>query len=89
MPPPLGFEHPGPCPFDRPTIASEMRQLQSSERAARNREISDREIKLSPMAPVRTAAGGAPHGNSTSDAESVSLYPPSPRGGAGLAFLVA
>ena len=48
-----------------------MRQLQSSERAARNRELSDREIKLSPVGPARTAAGGAPHGNSTPDAEPV------------------
>ena len=68
---PLALGIPGPCPFDRPTIASEMRQLQSSERAARNRELSDREIKLSPVGPARTAAGGAPYGNSTPDAEPV------------------
>ena len=59
--------------FDRPTIASEMRKLQISERAARNRELSEREVKLSPASPARTAAGGAPHGNSTSDDGPASL----------------
>ena len=43
----FGFGHSGPCLFDRPTIASEMRKLQNSERPARIRE---REVKLSPEA---------------------------------------
>jgi hypothetical protein len=46
----FGFEHSGPCLFDRPTIASEVRKLQNSERAARIRELSEREVKLSPEA---------------------------------------
>jgi len=68
-----GLGHAGPCLFDRPTIASEMRKLQNSARAARNRELSEREVKLSPVPPARTAAGGAPHGNSTSDDGPASL----------------
>lgn len=44
------FGHSGPCLFDRPTIASEVRKLQNSERAARIRELSEREVKLSPEA---------------------------------------
>ena len=59
--------------FDRPTIASEMRKLQISARAARNRELSEREVKLSPVPPARTAAGGVPHGNSPSDDGPASL----------------